>query len=280
MSKLTVTHDMPFQRYADLPGLNASALKSGRVSMKHMRYYVEHGKEDTAAMRMGRMIHSAILEPDVFFADVVIYEGRRAGKDWEAFQSDCALKTILKPDELTALNQISTSVHSNRLAHDIIARTRHEVSAYRTDDILGDMKARLDGWDERTNAVLEIKTSNSGLTPDAFSRTQYNMGTHIQLGWINTILSGGGFEHPAFVVLGVEQKPPYDVVAFDVDAGLIERGIEEAKEIATKWRIAQTTGIYDGISSEFALLSLPKWAAGKSEEEVDVSDGEMEVGAL
>jgi len=276
--KLVFMPVMSFGEYAGLEGLNASSLKAGRASVKHMKHYRDHGIPDTPAMRMGRYIHSAILEPNTFLPSVVVWDSPKKSKAWDAFKLENAGKTILSPDELSALTNISVSVHSNPMAHDIIGRSDHEVSVCFDDHILGQMKARLDGYSHKRNIVLEIK-STSSVQPDVFKRTQYNMGTHIQLGWINTMFKRGGMPAPLFVVIGVEQKAPHDVVVFDVEDALIEHGEREAVEIAQKYRIAEATGIFSGVSSERMLLTLPAWAGGSTEEK-DVSTGTMEASEL
>ena len=90
-----------FEDYAGAGGINASAIKQGRTGMKHMRLAMTGGvKDDTPAMRMGRLIHAAVLEPDVFNQNAVVFEGKtRRGKAWDEFKAEHAEGWIVTYDE-------------------------------------------------------------------------------------------------------------------------------------------------------------------------------------
>lgn len=258
-----IQYGIPFLDYETDPGLNASALKAGRKSMLHMRHYMAHGIKQTAAMTKGLNIHSAILEPDRFFESLVIWDRVRRGKDWDMFQAEHQDSIILQQAELQELQAISNSVHANQEAHKVIEATKHEASIFWDHEKDGPGKARLDGYNEDTGYVAEVKSTHA-IDPWLFSKTCYNMGTHIQLGWQKIGLDLIGAKCVQFVIIAVEQSPPHDCIAYYPDQQFIEAGMEEALLIAGKWRAALASGIWYGIggADRTVPLSLPSWAGG------------------
>lgn len=107
---------MDFKTYRQLPAVNFSTLKVMGVSPLHYRHAVERPQsEPSDAMILGSATHKAVLEPDEFGEDFVVwtgpklpanfvtYEGRRTGPAWTAFQEAHAGTTILTPKEVDAI---------------------------------------------------------------------------------------------------------------------------------------------------------------------------------
>ena len=55
---------MTEQEYRNHYGVNKSTLWEIRKSPKHYKWLLEHPGEDTPALRIGRAIHMAVLQPD------------------------------------------------------------------------------------------------------------------------------------------------------------------------------------------------------------------------
>lgn len=112
-----------FETYKSRHGLNQSALKSFAKSPAHYLHGLTDNRE-TDAMRLGTAAHCAVLEPDRFARDFVVWCGAellnmlggggiavwtartesgvmapRRGKAWESFCEEHAGKTILTEDE-------------------------------------------------------------------------------------------------------------------------------------------------------------------------------------
>jgi hypothetical protein len=268
---------MDFSTYADQPGLNASKLKAGRTSMKHMHHYGKHGKAPTAAMQKGTNIHAAVLEPERFWAHTIATDLNRRTNDYKQLVEDNPGATIITESEQAELEQIVDSVFANREARAIIESTAHEVSMFWDDRILGKGKCRMDGYSETSGLVLELK-SGSTVEPRSFARQCYNMGYHIQIGWARYGLAQVEAKVSRILVVAVEQSPPYDCVVYEPDVTFVTEGGREAKEIARRYRAAQACGVYEGVSSEVVPLELPRWITGDTE--VDISNGTMEAGEL
>ena len=97
---------MTEQEYRQKPGVNKSSLVEMLRSPLHYRYALEHPREDTPAMKMGRAIHSAFLTPEQFVVDFAeapacdrrTKEGRAI---WEQFTQDNSGREILSAEEFT-----------------------------------------------------------------------------------------------------------------------------------------------------------------------------------
>lgn len=82
--------------YADIAAINWSTLKHLAVSAKMLRHRVDHPREDTKALALGRAIHCAVLEPERWRAEVIAEpdewdlrsnKGKAARAEWLAEKS-------------------------------------------------------------------------------------------------------------------------------------------------------------------------------------------------
>jgi hypothetical protein len=268
---------MNFADYQAIEAINATALKAGTRSMKHMRHVMTGGaKEETDAMRWGSIVHKAILEPDEFFKCVAIHDGIRRGKEWDAFKALHAhAEDILKPSEHAKLFALSQAVHADQEAHRLITGTDHEMTITWEDQDYGGGKARLDGFSRR-DGVIEIKTT-SKITPSEFGKQFVSMGYDIQCGWYceGAQLCGMSKEIPACHIIAIESAEPFDVVVYKVPEMVVNVGRSKARKIARRYRTCEAAGVFDGVAGGgIAELVLPPWYG-----ENDVMDAFAEMSA-
>lgn len=256
-----IVTDMPYAEYAARDGINATAIKAGVVSPLHMRHTMTgHDKPVTPAMRWGKLVHSAVLEPDLFFESMMVFDGRKYGKAWNEFCETNDPQYAVSSDEQKRLYAMGNAVHANRHAHSLIDGTAHEVSAFWHDPLYGNAKARLDGMKD-TRGIVEYKTTGS-TDKRHWTRTAFNMNYHLQLGWQWAGVNGtAGVDMPVHVICQ-EQTEPYDVVVYRVPDTVIEIGLEQAAEIAKRYRACEAVGSFPGVSDEIEIYELPAWAMG------------------
>jgi hypothetical protein len=253
--------NMTFAEYQALPAINASAIKAGfALSMKHMHAIMTgKPKEQTPAMKWGKMVHSAILERELFFDTMNVFDGTKRGKDWEAFKDGKDIDTIVTRDELSELAAISEAVHLNPDAHRLIRRSTHEQTAIWSDPDYGSAKARLDGFSVE-DGMIELKTT-SKIKPDMFAKQFCGMGYDIQCGWYceGARLSGLSKKLPACFVIVIESSEPFDVAVYELPNTVIKVGLSKAKRIATAYRQAEKSGVFAGVSEGITELVMPSW---------------------
>ncbi len=271
---------MTDEEYRSLPGITASAIKKGRVSMKAMRAAMlgEH-KSDSPSMRWGRLVHMAILEPSRLPKATATWTGgRKAGKAWDEFCAEFAGREIITAEEMGELLSVSAVVHGDADAHRLITDAATEMLVEWDDPAYGKAKARCDGLIEGVNGrtLLEVKTAKD-ITPEGFGKAYVNMGYDLQLGWY----AHGSMSKRAFII-AVSNTDDLDCAVYRVSDSQLAEGYEKAKAIAQRYHACEVCGTFPGVNGGAGVLDLvlPAWARAEAGE-VEVGNGEtMEGGEL
>lgn len=247
-----MTHD----EYSIIPGINSTAIKAGRTSMKHMHaVMMDGGDTDTASTSLGKQLHAAILEPDRFHRDNRIFDGVRRGEKWEAFKAGCPdHELIMKPEEFRAIVLIHRAVMANDQAAKLLADSDVEQTIRWTGEHYGEAKARLDAINH--GAIIDIKsTSQIG----QFARQFLRYGYDIQSGWYFEGAEKCGLGVERVVIIAIESNPPFDVAVFAVPKLAVEVGRKRARQIAAQYRQCEAAGRFPGVVDGIAELILPDW---------------------
>jgi hypothetical protein len=270
---------MTEQEYNSLPGLRATAIKAGAVSMLHMRHCLTApDRADTPALRWGRLVHGAILEPDRTLPLLRTWESRRAGAAWDAFEAEHGAENIVKPDEAAKLNEIARRVWANKTARHLIEATAHEVTVQWSTDEYGLGKARLDGWSLSAGGV-ELKTARD-ISERRFQSQFVGLGYDLQLGWYTEgiVRSGMATGDIPWRVICVESRPPFDVAVYRVAGIDLEPGQAKAVEIARRYLECELAGDWPGQFGDGEVeFKLPEWYGLRDNEwtiGTDEEDGE------
>lgn len=251
---------MDFEQYRQIKAINATAIKAGAISMKHMHHVMTGGaKEETAAMRWGKLVHKILLEPMEFERIVFVYAGAtRRGKDWDAFAAVHDAEWIVKTDELNELYTIKQAVYENFDAKRILESCTPEVTLEWLDDDGGDCKARLDGYSEQYG-VVEVKTT-SAIQNEAFGRQFVSMKYDLQCGFYSYGASKVmKRDKTPVTIIAIESEPPYDVAVYPVTSMVVGIGLSRALAIAKQYRACDVIGVYDGVSDGIQELLVPSW---------------------
>lgn len=242
--------------YRKLPGLTATILKAGIKSMLNARHAMTATKDDTPSLRMGRLIHMAVLEPAAFAKSVTTFHGTRRGKAWDDFCADAEGIEIISPDERATISEVVSAIMENAdAAHVVAGIQQHEQILQWTDKRYGYAKCRVDGI--CANYWLELKTTRNAEL-DAFERQSAALGYYVQLGWYTLGLAANNLPTECRIIT-VETSAPYDVVVYRPDDLLIEEGQKKAIEIATRIRECEASGVWPGVAPGLRVLSLPTW---------------------
>jgi hypothetical protein len=220
-------------------------------------------------MRWGRLVHSVILEPEVAFIRLTVWEGKvKRGKAWDEFEQKAkdGHKEVVTKQELAELQELSNNVHANRHAHRLIEATEHEVSLFWEDEVYGKAKARLDGLNpEERVGIVEVKTTRK-IDARGFGNDCANLGYPLQLGWYQeAAVQAIGKKLPVTIIC-IENKAPFDCVVRTVPQSVLDKGLEEAVEQARKYRIAEHLGEFAGVNSEVEELLMPSWYTAVTED--------------
>lgn len=231
--------------------------------------------KETDAMRLGTLIHKAILEPMEFKNKFTIAPkevfGEKVNRRVKAHRDELArieleydLKgiTVIDEDELDTISGILMSVSKNEDLPALINMGQPEATAlwefegYRC-------KGRADYYlpDYPGGAVIEIKTTNDA-RPSSFSRQCFNLNYTCGSWWYLN-----GFKAQTFIFVVIETKAPYPISIFKADESFLHHGEQQARRLVKQLRECEESGVWPGYVRGIELLQLPSWAAGVTEDE-------------
>lgn len=208
-----------------------SRLKLIGRSPAHYRYGIEHGIEDTLAMRLGRAVHLLLLGG---VPKLLVYPGKtRRGKDWDAFKRLYPASSdgeegyeILTEPEMDTAEAMAAAVRLHPDAMRLL-KGEHELKLEWT---LAGRKctARLDVAGDRF--VTDLKSAVDA-KPERFQQVSLGMGYYSQLAWYldgaAQVLAPRCFDR-AFIV-SVESKPPHVVTPYEVTPAALDFGRRTAR---------------------------------------------------
>jgi hypothetical protein len=233
-----------------LAPVHFSRLRNMAKSPAHYLSALTIERADTPAMRLGRLVHMLLLEEE---APVAIFDGRKIGKEWDAFEKAHAGREIVAPSEMLLAENIAAAVMANETARDLLtgACEQHISWSFAGRECAG----RLDVW--TPERVVELKTTGDA-EPGRFVRTALRMAYHAQLAWYQDGLSAAGLGGPeqAFIV-SVESKAPHVVTCLELTA----RALDFGRRLYVLWfeqlRNCERSGIWPGYASGIVPFDAP-----------------------
>ena len=249
---------MNFQAYSDLRGVNWSTLKEMGRSPLHYQHRLTTPRSDSPAMRLGRAIHTAVLEPDLFPVHWTLYDGRRAGNAWTEFSAVNADKGILTVDEYDTVLAIRDAVRSHKVARRLLRHGKSEVTLQWIDPVTRiKCRARLDHL--RGNALTDLK-STKDVESRTFGRLAEKMGYAGQLAFYRLGLIATGHDLAPVRIVAVEATAPHDVAVFTVDEDVLQVGVMEVRRLLHLVKTCRSRRRWPGRYPEEESLEYPEWA--------------------
>lgn len=264
---------MTEKEYRDHAGVNKSTLWEIRKSPAHYKWALENPSEDTPALKMGRLIHMCVLEPEKLSETYAVAPDvdrrTKIGKDvWAAFQAEYEGKEILTEDEFIEAETISRSVWRN--AEDLLTGCKTEVPLFWTDDRTGiRCKCRVDAMRETDDRfiIVDLKTTNDASTK-AFVRDAVKYGYHVQAAhYINGVVANG-LNHGKPIewwFIAVEKKGPCAVNLIKAETSFLDEGQYKTAALLDKLEECMRIDEYPGYGTN--TLRMPEWAIEDTEED-------------
>ena len=244
--------------------VNWSTLKYACTSALAYQHALETPREDTDAMRLGRLVHTAVFEPESLDTEYITWTGGiRRGGEWEAFKAAHARLTIIKPEDLEAALRISFAVRSHKVAGRLLAKGQAESTVtWRDADTGIRCKARLDWITSRY--LVDLKTSRD-IDARAFGRTAGQMLYHGQLAFYQMGLEANGLKRKAKII-AVENEAPYDVAVYGLSDDMLWAGECRAKEALVLVARCRRSHVWPGRYPKEQPLMLPQWEYPKDDD--------------
>ena len=230
--------NMPFEEYAAVDALNGSALVHMMRSPLNFRWHEDNPQPPTDAMKLGTMIHSAILDPPLL-EKIAVWgtkpeEKVRNGKVWDAFESQHADKTIMTRAEYEEACATVEGVLQCPAARAYLnEKGPAEISMFWIDPADGRYwKGRLDKLirTKHTATIVDLKKTRS-CSAYRFGAQAFSLGYHIKAAIYVSgyqILTG---IRPKFRWIAMESKPPYECAVYRATDDVLVMGGQECERL-------------------------------------------------
>lgn len=267
--------------------VNWSTLQHMRTSPLHYRYALDHPREDTEALLLGRVVHCAVYEPDRMDARYVVMPrfhggqnddtaerngyagGKQAKRRWLEEHADAEVV----PGELyVRAIGMRDALMADPVAAPMIVGGYAEQHIEWVDEATG-IKCR--GRVDHVNGRLSDLKSTRNIVPRRFAADAVRYGYPSQLAFYADGLAANGIvlEHRPVNIVG-ESSPPHDVLVLEYDEDDIEAGRRVYRECLDKLAWCRANDCWPGVAGgEAQRIMLPEWAKPAMEAERLTLDG-------
>jgi exodeoxyribonuclease VIII len=258
---------LPEAQYRAAEGISKSALDyvAPPRTPAHFKAYIDglFKTETTPAMRLGQMIHRAILEPDALDVSVKpegLNLSTKEGKEWKAAQT----KTIITQDEYVTIKGMRDSVHAHPAVKRVLDNARTEVSLFASgeDGVL--RKARVDALPEGGNVIVDIKSCQSA-DPDMMAKSVASYRYDVQAAYYLDLCQLLGLDKTEFLFVCVEKTPPFAVAVYALDQDAIAWGRKQYQRDLAAVKHCMAEDHWPSFTQDITTLGLPSWAAKQAE---------------
>lgn len=247
---------MSHDTYAALPGVNFSTLKHIAESPAHYAEAVREPPQDRDTFRIGRLLHTLVMEPELYDSHYAVFEGVRRGGAWDDFQKRHQDQTIVKPDMVTDCFAMANAVRTSGLVAPYFYNARHELTVQWTDEATGiRCKARLDWLTEP--ALIDLK-STVCTEERAFGRAAARYLYPQQLAFYCRAARSLGWDGSVKIV-AVEKSSPWDVAVFPLDDEALSWGDRTIDEWLATLARCRESGRWPGRYTDERPLSVPSY---------------------
>jgi hypothetical protein len=265
-------YDIRFEEYQQIDAVNNSVLKilsNERQSPAHAKWYIDNGRHDTPALKIGRAIDAHILEPLRFFElFAVCPKCDRRTKDGKAlhaeFEEDLRPgQEIISEEDYEKIVQIYNAV-INSQAMRLIEGGQSQVVAVWQDKTTGLLcKARYDYYQKDIPMITDLKSTQDA-SPDGFGYDVFKYSYFQQAGFYcmgHEVLTG---YEPCFAIFAIEKEEPFVHTSFELGMKTIEAGKNAARKALVKYKQCKDSGVWPMFSDKVLMLDMPEFALLKN----------------
>lgn len=258
--------------------MGSTGLKQMLRSPLHFYELVAKGRDDrtTPAMRLGRLIHAAILEPDRFKKNMVVSPdfnrrtkvGKESERRWleERLQSDI----IVTQKDYDTILAVVERVYDHPVARGVLAGGEREWSGFFRDDRTGvACKIRPDLMIRDEAMILDVKTCLDA-SQNAFSRAIWQYRYDVQAGfYLNGASIIDEVQYEQYFILAVEKNPPYASALYRLDGAVMESGEIGFRKALRRYCECISVNRWPAYQEMAEPISLPDYVLKQVEEDFD-----------
>ena len=256
-----------------------SMLSKLKRSPAHLKHSIEHPEPPTAAMITGSIIHTCILEPDVFEATYVRGpEGDRRTKavkqayaelEEEGYHRQC----ILTPANYDQCMSVRDAIYHHPIASQLLLPMHDvttEASMFWEDSTSGvKCRGRIDALPSEdgqySHVIADLKTTTDASATE-FARSAYKWGYHRAASFYLQGFAAQNMgppwtlERTEFVIVAIEKTDVNAISIFQFNDDAILQGAEELDTLLSIYRTCEQSGEWPSYPQEIQELSLPGYA--------------------
>ncbi len=265
--------------------VNWSTIKAIGVSPKHYLHLLQNPRPDTDALKLGRLTHALVFEPDEINARYAVaprfnatmnddtaqakgYDGGKQAK--AAWLARVNGRDVIEPGYYAAAYGMAQAVRSDPIAGPIVSSGWSEGKIEWTDPVTGiECRGRVD----HVNGLLaDLKTTRNLV---GFERDIARFGYAAQIAWYADGLAASGVstaKEPC--IIAVENVQPHDVIVLRFEPDDLAVGRRIYRKCLDRLAECRKTGFWPGISNGVSRrVVLPPWTSPIEEVELTL-DGE------
>jgi len=279
---------VPMDVYQSWRAASNSQLTHLLRSPAHMKAAREAPDKDTAALLMGKAIHSRLLEPRDFAETYVMGEQCHAiTKDGKgprcsnaglvplsdgSFVCGVHLKSanaavrsgavVLTQDQFATVAGIEASVSAHSAAGPLLRGiTQAELSIVWVDPITGvTCKARFDGYNPELagGSIPDIKSAEDGALLD-FERAILKWGYHRKAWFYLRGAKEVGLPARHFPIIAVEKEPPFAVAVYRISDGVVTYLEDQMTALLELYAACEARQQWPAYPERVREISIPDW---------------------
>lgn len=246
----------------ELRAINSSGLKKFRQSPRHYKTWTNEPPKVTPALRMGTMIHEAILEPDVYKNKYTLGPDvnlrTNAGKaEMEAFINANPGKEIITKEEKEKVDAIMEASQRHPYYESVFSNGFAELALFWEDEDTGVLcKAKLDYLKVLSKLLTDVKTTEDASEFDkSCANFDYHIPNAFYLDGCRIVLD----LIPDFIYWVVEKTPPYGIRLLKLDGYSVGYGYEIYKKYIRQYADCLMLDKWPCYPYDVERVSLPAW---------------------
>lgn len=205
--------------------LSFSSLKAFSVSPLNFIHYKLHKPPPTGSMEFGTRVHLAVLEPERFERDVVVYDGRRDKRtaEYREFLEAHPGAEVVTPAEMDKLQQCRDRVMQHPSAASMLEHCQHRERKIEFTRNKVPHRGIVDAHSH--NVAMDVKTA-AQWQPRQWEKAAYDALYFVQAAMYIHGLAQNNVHVDRFYFLVIQSAAPFHVVLYEMDAGYINRGFD------------------------------------------------------
>lgn len=198
----------------------------------------------TRAMHFGTLVHSIVLGGNTF----VVWEGRRQGNDWKAFEAKHTDVQIATRAEFSRAMQVARAVQNDPVVREVgclDGERELDLEWHRWGRLC---RGRVDVANRKRRFVTDLKTC-ADASPFRFGFAAKRLGYPGQLEWYGVgVTEALGWEPEHHYIVAVESKPPHAVVVYRVTTEALEQGARTTRAWFEQLQVCEECDEWPGYS--------------------------------